>query len=83
MKHHHHLYWAALTSLSDAAPRDSNEVHDLQQRAWEEDGLMIISCEDERLDDEDRIDLHRIGERLSRSGEADPVFPAFKPTSDQ
>lgn len=64
MKRHHHLYWSALTGTGDTAPRNLEEVYALQRRAWQDHGLMIMSCNDERLDDEGRIDLHRIGERL-------------------
>ena len=64
MKSHHLRYWSTLTGTSDAAPRSLAEVIALQRRAWEEDGLMIVSPNDERLDDEDRSDLHRIGDRL-------------------
>lgn len=64
MKRHHFRYWTALTGISDTAPRSLAEIHELQRRAWDEDGLIILSRDDERLNDEDRIDLHRIGDRL-------------------
>ena len=64
MKRHHHLYWSALTGVCDTKPRSIEEVHALQRRAWQDNAFIVLSCNDERLDDEDRIDLHRIGERL-------------------
>ena len=71
MKAHHRRYWAALTGKSDAVPRNLAEIRALQKRAWEEDGLMILSRADEALDDEDKIDLHRIGHRLFRERRSD------------
>lgn len=64
MKRHHLRCWTALTGVSDSAPRTIREIRELQRKAWDEDGLMILSRDDERLNDEDRIDLHRIGDRL-------------------
>jgi hypothetical protein len=66
MKRHHFRYWTALTGVSDAAPRSIAEIRELQRRAWDEDGLIILSRDDERLNDVERIDLHRIGDRLYR-----------------
>lgn len=66
MKRHHELYWAALTGDFDSAPQSLDEVNELQKRAWDEDSFMVLSCHDERLDDDDRIDLCRIAERLFR-----------------
>lgn len=68
MKRHHRLYWAALTGVSDAEPRSLDEIHALQRRSWEDSCLIVLSCDDERLEDEDRSDLHRIGERLFKDG---------------
>lgn len=64
MKRHHRLYWSALTGVCDTEPRSVEEVYALQRRAWQDNAFIVLSCNDERLDDEDRVDLHRIGERL-------------------
>lgn len=64
MKRHHRLYWSALTGVCDTEPRGMEEVYALQRRAWQDNAFIVLSCNDERLDDEDRVDLHRIGERL-------------------
>lgn len=64
MKRHHYLYWAALTGVCDTRPRNLAEVYALQRRSWETQSLMVLSLDDERLEDEDRTDLHRIGQRL-------------------
>ena len=66
MKPYHCACWSALTGVSDTRPRGIGEVRDLQRRAWRDRGLMVLSGEDERLTDEDRSDLHRIGQRLFR-----------------
>lgn len=70
MKRHHRRYWAALTGAGDAVPQSVAEVRALQRRAWEDEGLLIVSPDDERLSDEDRCDLHRIAERLFRERRA-------------
>ncbi|BCX48603.1 conserved hypothetical protein [Haloferula helveola] len=64
MKHYLRLYWSALTGASDIAPESADEIHELQRRAWDECGLMVVSVADVRLADEHRVDLDRIGERL-------------------
>jgi hypothetical protein len=66
MRNHHRRYWSALTGTSDTTPRNLGEVLELQRRAWDEHCLLVLSPDDERLDDEDRSDLHRIGDRLFR-----------------
>ena len=51
MKRHHRRYWAALTGVSDTVPRSIEEVRALQRRAWDDEGLLIVSPDDERLTD--------------------------------
>lgn len=51
-------------SMQGPAPYDHEEIADLRRKAWTEQGLLIVSPSDKRLNELDRRRLVRIAEGL-------------------
>lgn len=59
---------SSLGGMQGQAPYDHEEIAALRQRAWSEQGLLIISPSDKRLEANDRDELIRIAEYLYGKG---------------
>lgn len=49
-------------------PYNHEEIADLRERAWKEQGILIVSASDCRLCDEEHLAVLEIGQRLYSQG---------------
>lgn len=66
MNIHHHLN--SLGTLQGQTPYDHQELIRLRQQAWRDQGVLIVSPSDLRLDRKDKIAVICMGERLYGQG---------------
>ena len=52
------------SSLANLIPQSRADVEDTKREGWREQGILVISHTDERLDDLERLIVQRIGKRL-------------------
>lgn len=60
---------SSLSSMQGPTPYDHEEIMKLRCRAWREQGLLIISPADKRLEPDDRDELIRIAEHIYGRGD--------------
>jgi hypothetical protein len=60
--------FSSLSGMQGTTPYDDEEITELRRRAWKEQGIVIISRDDKRLNPRDRKELVRIAEKVYRNG---------------